>query len=87
MKDLRILSRQLTYSEQSCRKRDVNLLILKIVVNIVHLHVAYSRVHNSPPFGLFMKQNAYVPVGRNDGGGEATPTSISIFNSHDMKTL
>ena len=47
----------------------------------------YSRVHNSPPFGLFMKENAYVPVGGNEGGGEATPTSILIFDSYDIKTL
>ena len=47
----------------------------------------YSRVHNSLPFGLFMKQNAYVPVGGNEGGGRATPTSISIFDSYDRETL
>ena len=47
----------------------------------------YSRVHNSPPFGLFVKLNAYVPVGGNEGGGGATPTSISIFDSYVMKTL
>jgi hypothetical protein len=39
--------------------------------------------------GLFMKQNAYVPEGRNEGGRGATTTttSISIFYSYDMKTL
>ena len=47
----------------------------------------YSCVHNSPLFGLFMKQNAYVPVGGNEEGGRATPTSISIFDYYVMKTL
>ena len=37
--------------------------------------------------GLFMKQNAYVPVGGNEGWGGATPTSISIFDSYDIKRL
>ena len=37
--------------------------------------------------GLFMKQNAYVPEGGNEGGRVATPTSISIFDSYDMKSL
>ena len=26
-------------------------------------------------------------VGGNEGGGEVTPTSISIFDSYDIKTL
>ena len=47
----------------------------------------YSRVHNSPPFGLFMMQNAYVPVGGNERGKEATPTSISVFDFYGIKTL
>ena len=38
-------------------------------------------------FGLFIMQNAYVPEGGIEGGMEATPTSISIFDSYDMKTL
>ena len=42
-------------------------------------------MHNSPPFGLFMNQNAYVPVGKNEGGGRATRTSISIFDSYVMR--
>jgi len=37
--------------------------------------------------GVFMKQNAYVPEGRNEEGRRATPTRISIFYSCDMKTL
>ena len=47
----------------------------------------YSRVHNSPPFGLIMKLNAYFLKGGNEGGRGTTPTSISIFDSFDMKTL
>jgi hypothetical protein len=35
--------------------------------------------------GLFMKQNANVPEGGNEGGRVATSTSISIFDSYDMK--
>jgi hypothetical protein len=34
-----------------------------------------------------MKQNAYVPEGRNERGRVATPTSFSIFDSYDMKSL
>ena len=30
---------------------------------------------------------AYVQEGGNEGGRGATPTSISIFDSYDMKTL
>ena len=36
--------------------------------------------------GLFMKYNAYVREGRNEGGRVATPTSFSIFDFDDMKT-
>ena len=38
-------------------------------------------------FGVIIIQNAYVPEGGIEGGREATPTSISIFASYDMKTL
>ena len=31
--------------------------------------------------------NAYLSVGRKEGEREATPTSVSIFDSYDMKTL
>ena len=37
--------------------------------------------------GLFMKENANVPEGRNEGGRVATPTSFLIFDSYDMKSL
>ena len=37
--------------------------------------------------GLFMKENAYVPEGGNGEGRVATPTSISIFDFYDMKSL
>jgi hypothetical protein len=30
---------------------------------------------------------AHVPEGRNDGGKGATPTSISVFDYLDMKTV
>ena len=38
---------------------------------------------------LFMKQNAYVAVGRNKGGRKATPTptSNSIFDFYGIKAL
>ena len=36
--------------------------------------------------GLFMKY-AYVPEGGNEGGKVATPTSFSILDSCDMKSL
>ena len=39
------------------------------------------------PGGLFMKQNAYVPEGGNEEGRVASPTSISIFDFNDMKSL
>ena len=47
----------------------------------------YSRVHNSPSFGLFMKQNAYFLEGGIEVVSGATPTSISIFDFYDMKTF
>ena len=37
--------------------------------------------------GLFINQNAYVPEDGNEEGRVATPTSISIFDICDMKTL
>ena len=37
--------------------------------------------------GLFMKYNVYVLEGGNKGGRVATPTSFSVFDSFDMKTL
>ena len=55
--------------------------------NNLFIFEAYCRVHNSPLLGLFMKYNAYVPVGGNERGRGATPTSISIFDSNDMKIL
>ena len=39
------------------------------------------------PGSLFMKYNAYVAEGGNEEGRKATPTSISTFDSYDMKTL
>ena len=39
------------------------------------------------PGSLFMESNAYIPEGGNERGREATPTSISIFNSFGIKTL
>ena len=36
--------------------------------------------------GLFTESNAYVPGGGNEIGRGATPTSISIFDSYDIKT-
>ena len=49
-------------------------------------------LHIFAKFVLFMKQNAYVPEayvpeGGNEGGRGATFTSISIFDSYDIKTL
>ena len=40
----------------------------------------YSRVQNSIENGNF-------PEGGNEEGRVATPTSFSIFNSYDMKSL
>ena len=39
------------------------------------------------PGGVFMKWNADVPEGGNEEGRVATTTSISIFDSYDMKSL
>ena len=36
---------------------------------------------------LFMKFNVYVPESRNEKGRVATPISLSIFDSYDMKSL
>ena len=38
-------------------------------------------------FGLFITKNVYVTEGEIKGGRGATPTSISIFDSYDIKTL
>ena len=38
-------------------------------------------------FCIFMMWNAYVPKGGNEGGREATPNSISIFDFYGIKTL
>ena len=37
--------------------------------------------------GLFMRLNAYIPEGGNEGGRGTTPTSILNFDYYDMKTL
>ena len=37
--------------------------------------------------GHFMMQNAYVPDGRIEQVRVVTPTSFSIFDSYDMKSL
>ena len=37
--------------------------------------------------GLFMEKNAYVPENKIEGGKGAAQTSISIFDSYDLKTL
>ena len=47
----------------------------------------YTRRQNVWPGGLFMKSNAYVPEGRNEEGRVAAPTSFSIFDSYEMKSL
>ena len=39
------------------------------------------------PGSLFMEKNAYVAECKNEGGRGATPTSISKFDSYDMKTM
>ena len=41
----------------------------------------YTRAQNAQG-GLFIKQNAYVPEGRNEEGRVATPTRFSKFLSH-----
>ena len=47
----------------------------------------YIVLHIFTQCGLFIMQNVYVPEGWNEGGRGATPTSISIFDSYDIKTL
>ena len=37
--------------------------------------------------GLFIQLNAYVSEDRNERGRIATPTSCSIFDSYDIKSL
>ena len=39
------------------------------------------------PCGLIMKENAYVPEGRNERGRIATPISFLIFDFYDLKSL
>ena len=36
---------------------------------------------------LFMKENAYVPGGENEGGRVATFICFSMFDCYDMKRL
>ena len=47
----------------------------------------YTVLQMFTQFDLFIMENAYVPVGGNERGRGATPTSISIFDSYDIKTL
>ena len=47
----------------------------------------YTVLQMFTQFCLFLLKNAYVAEGRNKGGREATPTSISIFDFYDIKTL
>ena len=35
--------------------------------------------------GLFMEKNVYVPEGGNEGGRDATPTSLSIFDFYGKR--
>ena len=37
--------------------------------------------------GLFMKQNAYVLEGGNEGGRKATPTIVFIFDFYGIKAF
>ena len=47
----------------------------------------YTLLQKYTQFCLFMMQNAYVLEGGNEGGREATPTSISIFDFYGIKAL
>ena len=48
----------------------------------------YSRVEISiENFVLWSKMSKYVPGGKNEEGRVVTPTSFSIFISHEMKCL
>ena len=49
----------------------------------VHIHCV-TKVHAVLPVSTV---NAFVPEGGNEGEREATPTSISIFDFYDIKTL
>ena len=45
-----------------------------VIANFLH----YTVLHMFAQFGLFMKQNAYVPEGGNEEGSRATPTKGQI---------
>ena len=53
---------------------------------IIYVHTLGTEIFAQG--GLFMKYNAYVPEGRNEGGSRATtPASILIFDYYEMETL
>ena len=47
----------------------------------------YTVLQMYRQFGLFLLYNAYVPEGENERGKGTTPTSISKFDSFDIKTF
>ena len=47
----------------------------------------YTVLQKYTQFCLLLLQNAYVLEGGNEGGREATPTSISIFDFYGIKAL
>ena len=51
------------------------------------LQTLYTVLQMFWQFGLFMILHAYVPEGENERGRGATSTSISIFDSYDIKIL
>ena len=51
----------------------------KYIRTVSFLHIWFKQVYGF--FGQFMKKNAYVPEGRNEGRRVATPTSFSIIDS------
>ena len=54
----------------------------------LHMHNAYTlAIKMFGAGGHFMMQNAYVPDGRIEQVRVVTPTSFSIFDSYDMKSL
>ena len=59
----------------------------RVKVKWILQKLTYTLSHMFTQFCLFMMLNAYFLEGGNKGGRVATPTSFSIFDSFDMKTL
>ena len=68
--------------------RNVNFTsICKLLIVLFIYDLSTLAIKMFGTGGLFMMKNAYVPEGRKKRGRVATPTSFSIINSYNIKSL